>query len=467
VKEYMRIRFKFGIKHILYIALLTLALNVCLALNVVIPTALKSKISVNIVNSNNGKTVYSYQADTPRLIASNVKLFTALFGLESLKADFHWKTKLFYTGNIESGTLNGNIYLNGSGDPTLDDKALYNLFGQLKNLGIKKIEGNVVFDNSIFNTKPTYSMLEYTDYDVDTVVPNGVIINGNIVKFTLLTNNDQVRLKSNLYRYKINNHLTLDPDSDAACVEPTRNIELDLDDANKKITLSGQISSLCNNQTITYNLLSPFMYNKMVLNKIFNRRGITVNGSYLDETTPDGATLIGEQTSVSLEQALISMNNFSNNLIAETVLLSSAAYKTKNTDSYANSGKLFNNFLAKYQLTNPKFKLENGAGLSRHEYFTAKNVTHLLSVANKSALSKQFEATLPSPGRAGTLRQSFPKLRGKLYAKTGTLNDVSAYSGYLYAKDGKKYIIVLIANDVTPTQKTIFYKWANKLLSSM
>ena len=458
---------KFGIKNILSIVLLTFGYTACLALNVVIPAELKSKLSVNIVNSNNGNTIYSYQADTPRLVASNVKLFTALFGLENLRADFHWQTQLFYTGNIDNGILNGDLYLKGGGDPTLDDKALYKLFGQLKRLGIKKIKGNVIFDNSIFNTKPTYSMIEYTDYDVDTVIPNGVIINGNIVQFTILINKQQVQLRNNLYQYKVNNNLKIDPKSDAPCIEPYKNIKLTLESSSQTVTLSGSISKLCKNKTILYNLLPPLMYNKMVLTKIFKNFGINVNGSYLDGTTPDGAPLIGEHNSTSLEQALINMNRFSNNLIAQTVILSVGAYKTKNADSFADSSNQFGKFLAKYEMNNPKFLLENGAGLSRHEYFTAKNVTRLLDVANKSNFSTQFEATLPSPGRAGTLRQSFPKLRNRLYAKTGTLNDVSSYSGYLYAKNGNKYIVVLIANDITPQQKNMFYNWANKLLLSM
>jgi len=457
-----------NLRYFCYTVLLTLGCNVSFAINTTIPSELSSKLSVNIINSSNGNAVFNYQADAPRLVASNVKLFTTLFGLENLKADFRWHTQLLYTGNITNGVLEGNVYLTGGGDPTLNDSAVYKILSQLKRMGVKEIKGNVIFDNSIFNSKPKYSMLEYTAYDSDTVVPHGLIINGNLALFTILINKQQrIELKNNLYQYKINNQIQLDPQSDAPCGEPYKSIKLKLESSSQTLTLSGSVSRSCNNKVVAYNLLSSFAYNKMVITKVMNDFGIVVNGSYQDGSTPDGAILIYEHHSANLEQVLIDMNYFSNNLISEAIILSVGAYKTKNVNTFASSSGLFSKFLDKYQLFNPKFKLENGSGLSRVEYFTAKNVGRLLYLSHKSPLSADFEATLPTPLREGTLRQSFPDLSGRLFAKTGSLNDVGAYSGYFYAKDGTKYIIVLIANDITPAQRDIFYNWVNKLLLSI
>src|SRR3990167_8807718 len=90
------------------------------ALNVAIPSDYQDKISAVVINAQTGKTVYSYNNHIPRLVASNVKLVTTLAALNQLHADFHWHTKLSYSGTITAdGVLDGNIYLVGGGDPTL------------------------------------------------------------------------------------------------------------------------------------------------------------------------------------------------------------------------------------------------------------------------------------------------------------------------------------------------------------
>ena len=94
------------------------------------------------------------------------------------------------------------------------------------------------------------------------------------------------------------------------------------------------------------------------------------------------------------------------------------------------------------------YSVENGAGLTRHAYYTTHNIVMLLKQMQYSPLQSDFEAGLPIPGFEGSLSNAPIGLMGHAHIKTGTLNDVRAYSGYLYTKSGHKYIVSIVATGV-------------------
>ncbi len=440
-------RFIFLIMSIIYFGYIS-------AISLSIPSNYKNKLSVLIMDNSNGKILYSLKADQPRLIASNMKLFTTAIGLQQLKPDFRWHTQLFYSGIIENGVLDGNLYLKGGADPTLDDRAIYQIFSELKRLKIKQINGDIIFDESIFTTKPSFSMLENIAYDPDTVLPNGIIINNNLAQFKFNIEHNKVFLSTNLYKYRIENHLSISSDIQECnnllkiiqvnIKKPINNPEIQPQNI---IELKGKISPKCNDSTLALNLLSNFEYNSMIINRTLADFSINLQGKFILAKTPETAKLIIDFTSDSLEEILIRMNRFSDNLIAETILLSLGLFNNKVEDTFKVSAAIFNKFIEKNKLSNDKFKLENGAGLSRYEYFSAKNIADLLYLIAHSPLQANFEATLSEPGLEGTLQDRLLDYRKVLHAKTGMLNDVRALSGYFYTSK-HKYIISIIANNL-------------------
>lgn len=164
------------------------------------------------------------------------------------------------------------------------------------------------------------------------------------------------------------------------------------------------------------------------------------------------------------------MNRYSINISAETILLSLGAYLTANKDSYLDATQIYLDYMQENDLINPMFKLENGAGLSRTEYMTAGAMAHLLFLANNSKVQASFEKTLPRASQDGTLKWKFRQFGKRVQFKTGTLNDTSSYSGYFYAKNGRKYIIVAIANNIdTNNNQDVmsFDSWVNSLLNRL
>lgn len=435
-----------------------------------LPPAFESQLSLLVTAAQDGQIIYQHNAQQPRLIASNMKLFTTWLGLNHLGADYHWHTKLYYAGSINQHTLNGNLYLLGSGDPTLASADLYFMFSQLQQLGITQIKGNIILDDSIFTHKPTYSMLHNQAYDSDSVLPNGIIIDDQLTHLYLEQESTKAKfnLRSNLYGYHLINNLQINK-YDTACNNIYSKIHLELTDEN--LTISGKLSPKCQQLDLSYNLLPAFNYNQNKLQQILANLHLKLKGNYQhQQLAKQQLHLIYDHTSASLEAVLLKMNRFSNNLMATTILLSSAQQVYPQLDNQVAANKLFMHFINEHNLSNPQAQLENGAGLSRHEYFSAQNVVDLLTLANNSWQQANFEASLATSAQEGTLAHEYTQFSQQIHAKTGTLDDVKALSGYFYAKSGKKYIFSLILNDFDTTLETntqIFNNLALQLFTQL
>ena len=107
---------------------------------------------LEVMKSGVGKTesrvVLDWNASKPMNPASTMKLLTTLSSLELLGPDYRWRTNVFTDGGIRQGVLKGNLYLQGSGDPKLIPEELAKMMQALQNLGIQKIDGNLIFDRS-------------------------------------------------------------------------------------------------------------------------------------------------------------------------------------------------------------------------------------------------------------------------------------------------------------------------------
>ena len=117
----------------------------------------KDAISISVMElelgrpgKNTAKTTLDWRSTQAMNPASTMKLLTTLSGLDILGPQYRWRTKLFTDGFIRQGTLKGNIYLQGTGDPKLVPEVLARMMKDLQNLGIQKIDGNLLFDRSAY-----------------------------------------------------------------------------------------------------------------------------------------------------------------------------------------------------------------------------------------------------------------------------------------------------------------------------
>jgi len=120
-------------------------------------------MSLYVVETATGKPIYALNEQLGLAPASTQKLFTSVAVFELLGKDFKYKTEVGYDGNISNGILKGNIYIVGYGDPTLGswrfvqtkrDSVLKNILITLNSAGIKKIDGDIIMDDSKFSYHP-------------------------------------------------------------------------------------------------------------------------------------------------------------------------------------------------------------------------------------------------------------------------------------------------------------------------
>lgn len=429
----------------IYVVLsLVLHSGLSFALDITIPPSLQDKVTVSVYNDSTRQTVYSYQPNKPMLIASNMKLVTSYVALKNLGANFQWKTTLGYSGEIRDHVLNGNLYLIGGGDPTLTSANISKMLESINSLGIYKINGKLIYNGSIFNQNVTSSELYPEPFAAYSVDPAGLMIDGNLSNIKIKINNGKIKLSSNISnKYKLINQLKLAPQK-YSCADPSSYITIQ-PQKNATLSLVGTIPSSCNNKNLPIYALNNHDYNITTLHSLLQKKNLLPTKGIVEESTPLNYKLISQTNSEPLGKILVEMNQQSNNLYAKTLLLSLGAYKSTNQQTYTEARQLYLQSLPQSQAFNI---IENGAGLSRNEQMTASQIINILNELYLSPESQIIISSLPSPMQSGTLQNEFTNFKNRLYAKTGSLSDTKAYSGYFFSKNGNTYSISFIANNI-------------------
>lgn len=174
-----------------------------------------SQVGLVVRDATTGETLYDHDGNTRLLPASNTKLFSSTAAMHTLGPDFRFHTDVLATAGVQNGKVRGDLYLKGFGDPTLLESDYVGLAKQLATSGIRRIDGDLVADDTYFDKvrlgdswawddEPFYynaqisalTLAPNTDYDSGTAIveslPGAVV--GAPVKLTLVPANDVVKL---------------------------------------------------------------------------------------------------------------------------------------------------------------------------------------------------------------------------------------------------------------------------------
>jgi len=173
---------------------------------------------------------------------------------------------------------------------------------------------------------------------------------------------------------------------------------------------------------------------------------------YITVAAPiEGRRVLGAHVSVPMVEDIKVTNKTSQNLHAE--LLLRLLGKTEGSDgSFVQGARVVRQFLVDAGIDDRDFFLYDGSGESPNDRVAPRAFTHLLSWASHQPWGAGWRDTFPIGGIDGTLQNRFRKspLQGKLWAKTGTLNEVNALSGYLTAASGRTLAFSIIVNGRRP-----------------
>lgn len=418
-------------------------------------------------SSGDAKVLYSKNADVPRMPASNLKLITTAAALNRLGVDFKFRTKCMLRGN--------DVILVGDGDPTLGDSDLLEGTGwgtttvfehwaaELKKRGVSSV-GNVVVDDSVFDQvflHPHWSQNQYMQPHSAEI--SGVSLNANLVTVT-------VKGKGKPAEY------SLDPASRAMDVKDTCDvgnqnrvvITREKDDAT--LLIRGEIKS-GSSGTYQCTVHDPALFAAGALADVLADKGINVTGKVLRDRAGaerEGGVVIGINET-PLPVVVSHANKVSQNLYAESLCKRLGYAATGQPGSWANGTAAVGDYLRKVGVPANEFKLDDGCGLSRGDAISPHAICQVLASNYYGATKDVYMKSLSVGGVDGTLEHRFTErdLKGKVFAKTGFIEGVSALSGYLQAKDGNYYAFSILINGIPPKSNSIYKEYEERIVRAV
>lgn len=404
------------------------------------------------------KTLIDLNAKQSRIPASITKIATASAVLANFPPGYKFKTQLLSFAEIKNGTLKGNLYLKGGGDPSFVSENMWYLVNAFRRNKIKKIEGDLVVDDSLFD-KMRYDLSrqkERVDRAYDAPV-GAMSFNWNSVNIFVRPDssgseghvfidpeNDYVRLVSKVKTVSGNeNKLIADRKEDSK-------FEGDV------IHVGGSIGRGNREITIFKNVTQPDLWAGYNLRSFLAQRGIEVTGSIKNGVTPEKALVLAESESKSIEQILADMNKFSNNYVSEMLTKNLGTLRRSTGATLADGVVLINEHLKNLGLSEDQYHIESPSGLTHENRISSYAMWKILQhLRNDFRVQPEFLTTLPIAGVDGTLKKRMTNSAAERWvrAKTGYVNNVVSLAGYAGLQDGHVVTFSFIYNGSTDETK--------------
>src|SRR3990167_629639 len=416
-----------------------------------IVSATNSKVNVGLVvkSVKTGQTYYSKNADRYFTPASVQKLFTVASALITLKPNFQFFTRLLSNGTLRGDVLYGNLIIQFTGDPTLTKQQLNNLIKKLSDVGIRKIVGNIIIDNSAYNHVPYPAGWAWDDLSFDYAAPlDSIIVDRNRFGLTLIPSK------------QLGRHPQLIPHLPAGAatfyneaITARRPCPLKiLSNEKNQYLIKGCLSRSTKKIGQSLAIRNVEMYAKSLVRALMLKNHIMITGKILTQKKPPNATLLAEHASPPLRQLLVHLLKKSDNIYADTLVKKMGQHHSNGPGSWENGLQAMLPILQKYAGINTgKLHLMDGAGLSRYNLITPHHLSLLLHyIAHNPMLRDTLIPALPIAGVDGTLAYRMSTLaRGKvLRAKTGSMDGVATLAGYVKTKHYGSLSFVIMLNNV-------------------
>ncbi len=416
----------------------------------------------------------SHRASVPVNPASVMKLVTTYAALDLLGPAYSWRTPVYIEGAVRDGTLYGNLYIRGLGDPKLVTERLWLLLRRVQGLGVRQIAGDIVLDRSAFDVTET----DPGSFDGEPLrpynaAPDALLLNFKSVSMTFVPDRGirtaQVHFEPPLAGVDMQASVPL---SNGECGDYRAALKADFADP-ARIRFAGTYPASCAEKTWSVAYVEPKTFGLRAIGGLWREMGGQLAGTVREGRVPSMANGIGngagpellpepvfELSSAPLAEIIRDINKYSNNVMAQQLFLTlslaapspapapngqrPAAGSTPRATDEASRAVLRRWWLERIGPEDVPV-VDNGSGLSRRTLITAQGLGRMLQTAYRSPLMPDLMASLPLNGVDGTLRNR-RTLAGSAHLKTGSLRDVTALAGYVHAASGRRYVLVAIAN---------------------
>ncbi|GAB3042252.1 D-alanyl-D-alanine carboxypeptidase/D-alanyl-D-alanine endopeptidase [Spirosoma pulveris] len=439
------------------------------------PAARFGTVALSVRRVRDSQEFIGYNARQSLPSASTLKLITTATAFAVLGPNFSYTTTLEYDGTIKDSTLIGNLYIRGTGDPSLgswrfsgyyDLPALLSSWSEaVKAAGIRRIQGMVVGDGSLYDDLTTPDTWPFGDL-------------GNYYGASL----SALNINENLYRIFFRPGKTTGQPASVLRTDPPvpylnfRNtVTTDAANTGDQVNIYGApflnqqwltgkvpLGEPANEFSVKGSLPDPAYFaafalqNQLLLDNIpVNNPPVSLGGGLPVTVNPAGKRTVLNQHKSPLLTDLAQQTNFQSiNLYAEALLRTTAVTLTKSAQTTTASIQALTTYWKSKGVSTDGFRIRDGSGLSTVGALTADNMTSILSVMGRDKAFPQFYETIPIVGQTGTVRSLArgTAAAGNIRAKSGSIEGVRAYAGYFTAADGERMSFCILVNKFTPGQ---------------
>jgi serine-type D-Ala-D-Ala carboxypeptidase/endopeptidase (penicillin-binding protein 4) len=424
---------------------------------------------VQVQSLNTGEVLYASNETKLLMPASNMKIVTLAAAAERLGWDYTFETKVVPKGQVERGTLRGDLVIVGSGDPTVNGRAgtatavFEEWASRLRSAGITTIAGRVVADDRTFDAEPLGAgwSWDYLVYGYAAPV-TALQFNENVAELAIRPGAAEglpatVVVRPEGTGLAIVNHVTTSAAGSQAVLQIRRLA------GSSRLDITGTVPAAAKEIVRSVAVDDPVRFFAQALKDVLVQNGIAVRGEAVNarglERPPDVTSIepLFVRRSAPLAEIARVLMKVSQNLYAETLV------KTLGAQSGAGSveagEKVIQDVLESWGIAPDSHVLLDGSGLSRYNYVTAQMLVQILRHIYVDARHRQpFIDALPVAGvEGGTLarRMRGTRAAGNARAKTGSIANVRALSGFVETADGEPLAFSMLANNFTLPQTTI------------
>ena len=428
-----------------------------------------AQIGIDVIDLATGERIAGFQPDRSLIPASTQKLLTTAVALDVLGPDATFQTRLIADGTIENGTLTGHLFLVGGGDPCLGspvmDEAI-DLDAQLNRwvnavwaAGIRRIEGYVIGDGSYFGTEGHTLSWPWSDIgNYYGVGAYGLNLHEN---YYFLDFQQQRELEAippiSGTRPEIPS-LVFQNEVRTAGPETGDNAYIFGAPYNYRHFVRGTIPAGSGRFTIKGAVPDPPLFAAQQLQAALEARGVATvrpaaSSQWLDLRYESGGQVLHEQSSPNLLAIAGRTNLRSVNLYAEALLRQINKHQAQPTHRLGTTSTIIQ-WLSEQGISTEGVRLNDGSGLSPRNYFPPRMLTALLRRMDGNT---DYLNTIPLAGRTGSLRNSLKgtSAEGRLYAKSGSVDGVRCYAGYVHRSDGQQLAFAVMVNNYTTSGSTV------------
>ncbi len=409
---------------------------------------LNRAIGVMVQSVQTGETLYAHNPDKKFIPASGQKLVTMAAALHYLGPNFRFETHFLIDGPIQEGVLEANLYVKGSGDPSLLGKDLDQIASAIADAGIREIEGNLILDDSFFDG----DLRGPASYD--NILKKGLPIqsalsyNFNIVELRAAAG-EKVGGRANLFDAGYGYFEVLNRVQTASKGRPWMNVKKLRRD---RVIVYGRVIAGDEERTGGFVAPDPCQYFASAFIGKLRERGVRFDPE-VERRSADrpGLTPLYVHRSPRLIQILELLGKHSNNFVAEQLLKALGAHRWGAPGSFESGSKALSEYLIGLGFRRSDFRTDDGSGLSYENNLSPSILVKILKeLYSIPELRTDFLCSLSVGGVDGTLSRRFRREEhmGQIVAKTGSLAGISSLSGFAFSPSRGPLVFSVMLNGI-------------------